>query len=436
MNAGAGAPAPFDVSGHLPAPGITVLEASAGTGKTFTLTALITRFLAEGVPLAGILAVTFTRMATSELRDRIRYRLVTAEDRLARHLRCGEPVRPDDQVVAHLADAPRPTVEVRHARLTDALAAFDAATIATTHGFCHLVLDGLGSAGDVAAGTILLEDPADLVDEVVDDLYLRRALQHGPPPFTRGAARAAASQAVANPDILLFPPAGEDPSGLLSRLAGKSRTEVARRLHQDNLLTYDHLLSRLADTLDDPERGALACRRLRQRYQVVLVDEFQDTDPVQWRIMRTAFGDGATTLVLVGDPKQAIYSFRGADVHAYLDAAERAATYTLTQNWRADQPLLDATDALLAPLQFGHEAIRFRSVRAPADRQQAGTQGFPRSATIRVRLVDSRQPGIQKTKKTQLLQTTALADWIAGDVARDIAGLLASGARVAGTGTP
>ena len=54
----------------------------------------------------------------------------------------------------------------------------------------------------------------------------------------------------------------------------------------------------------------------------MLVDEFQDTDPVQWEIMRRAFGGGGATLVLIGDPKQAIYAFRGADVYAYLEAAD------------------------------------------------------------------------------------------------------------------
>ena len=61
----------------------------------------------------------------------------------------------------------------------------------------------------------------------------------------------------------------------------------------------------------------------------MLVDEFQDTDPIQWEIMRRAFGDGDATLVLIGDPKQAIYAFRGADVYAYLDAARGAAQATL-----------------------------------------------------------------------------------------------------------
>ena len=64
--------------------------------------------------------------------------------------------------------------------------------------------------------------------------------------------------------------------------------------------------------------------RLRERYRVVLVDEFQDTDPIQWEILQRAFGGGGVTLVLIGDPKQAIYAFRGADVYSYLEAAKAA----------------------------------------------------------------------------------------------------------------
>ncbi len=423
-------PEPFDVCGDLPAPGITVLEASAGTGKTFTISALVTRFVAEGVALEHILAVTFTRIATGELRDRVRRRLVTAQHGLGRYLYAGEPIPADDDVADHLAKGAPPDVEARHRRIADAVAAFDSATIATTHGFCQLVLSGLGSAGDVAAGANLVEDPTGLIEEVVDDLYLRWSLRHGPPPFKRDAARMSAAVAVGNPGVVLAPPAGEDPDGLLTRLVVRAQSEVARRLQDDNLLTYDHLLSRLAGTLEDPERGPLACRRLRRHYRVVLVDEFQDTDPVQWRVVRTAFGEGGTTLVLVGDPKQAIYSFRGADVYAYLDAARQGQTCTLAQNWRADQPLLDATEAFLFPLQMGHDDIRFRSVSAPAGHQHAAIRDFPDTTPIRIRLVDNHQSGIRRTGAKGLLQKGSLVEWIAQDVAADIARLLRSGGQI------
>ena len=71
----------------------------------------------------------------------------------------------------------------------------------------------------------------------------------------------------------------------------------------------------LRDALVHPEHGEMACGRIRDRFRVVLVDEFQDTDPVQWEILRDARSTAARTLVLIGDPKQAIYAFRGGDVH-------------------------------------------------------------------------------------------------------------------------
>ena len=87
-------------------------------------------------------------------------------------------------------------------------------------------------------------------------------------------------------------------------------------------MDYDDLLVHLRDALVDPSTGADARSRVRSRYRVVLVDEFQDTDPVQWEILESAF-HGHRTLVLIGDPKQAIYAFRGADVVTYLRGHRR-----------------------------------------------------------------------------------------------------------------
>ena len=174
----------FDVCGPLPT-GVTVLEASAGTGKTYTIAALAARYVAEGMPLDELLLVTFTRMATGELRERVRERLVDAEQALGRVL-AGAPVRTGDEVVALLADGAREEVAERRARLARALADFDAATIATTHGFCQEVLGGLGVAGDVERGRELRRGHrATCVEEVVDDLYVRRFYRGEPPPFDR-----------------------------------------------------------------------------------------------------------------------------------------------------------------------------------------------------------------------------------------------------------
>src|SRR4051794_26390336 len=292
----------FDVCGPLPT-GVTVLEASAGTGKTFTIAALAARYVAEGIPLAELLMVTFGRMATGELRARVRERLVSAEQGLSRALAGAPP--PDDEVVRLLATGTEQEVWTRRGRLARALADFDSATIATTHAFCQEVLGGLGVLGDIGSDTAFVEDLSDLQAEVVDDLYVRRFGRRGLPPFSRAGALAIARGAVGNPAAPIEPadaPA-ESVWAMRVRLAEAARDELEARKRRARVMSYDDLLTHLDCTLRG-DGGGLAVARLRARYRVVLVDEFQDTDPVQWRIVRTAFGAGETTLVLIGDPKQ------------------------------------------------------------------------------------------------------------------------------------
>ena len=138
--------------------------------------------------------------------------------------------------------------------------------------------------------------------------------------------------------------------------------EIDRRKRRLGVLSYDDLLGQLADALADDDAPARA--RMRQRWKVALIDEFQDTDPVQWQVFERAF-HGVATLVLIGDPKQAIYAFRGGDIVTYLDAAEQATTrQTLGVNWRADQPLLDSLQVLVEGAALGDERIAVHPVSA------------------------------------------------------------------------
>lgn len=431
--------APFDVCGPLPS-GVTVLEASAGTGKTFTIAALATRYVAEGLPLEHLLIVTFTRNATSELRDRVRERMVSAEQGLSRALLGVDP-DPADDVLRLLACGAEDEVRRRRDRLTRALSDFDAATIATTHGFCQHVLNGLGVAGDVERDVVFVEDSRYLVDEVVADLYVRFFHRpNHPARFTLAQALKIGELAVGNPDAALMPagaPHNSTPQ-LRYRLATRVRQEVDRRRRLAAALTYDDLLTRLRDTLADPVRGETACRRLRERYKVALVDEFQDTDPIQWEIMRRAFaGPGperppergtASTLVLIGDPKQAIYAFRGADVYAYLEAAQMAGTQaTLEVNWRSDQALLDAFDLLFAGARLGHEGIVYRDVRAAPANVRRRMEAPP----LRVRVLH-RDDGLIKLTPAGYASLNEARACIAGDLAADVVRLLSSRVELAG----
>ena len=400
----------FDVCGDLPE-GTTVLEASAGTGKTFTIAALATRYVAEGVAgLSELLLVTFGRAATSELRDRVRDRFVSAE----RALRAPDPGGSDDPLVRHLASVDDDELARRRRRLATALAEFDAATIATTHGFCQQMLASLGTAGDVDADAVLVPDIADLVDEVVDDIYLRRYASEQDPRLSAPCAREVARKAVGDPHAVLEPAAAPSDSlaGHRYAFAREVIAEVRRRKRTRRVLDYDDLLGLLRDALDDPHHGASAAERVRSRYRVVLVDEFQDTDPVQWDILRTAF-HGSRTLVLIGDPKQAIYAFRGGDVVTYLSARAVAdRTATLGRSWRSDEPLLTALDHVLGGAALGDPRI----VVHPVDVEHKGRR-LDGGAPVRLRHVTRAAFGLRGTKVAGVEE---IRDLVADDVAADV----------------
>src|SRR6202034_4511615 len=163
-----------------------------------------------------------------------------------------------DEIVRHLADAPRLEVEARRGRLGKAIAGFDAATIETTHGFCLQVLYGLGTAGDVDREVTLVEDVRDMREEVVDDLFLRKfASRPNPLEFTRAQAGEIARHVLDHPDAPIVPPWSDDDDrpSIRRRFAGAVREEMDRRKQVQKVLTYDDVLLRLRDTLLDEQRG-------------------------------------------------------------------------------------------------------------------------------------------------------------------------------------
>ncbi|MFI7588459.1 UvrD-helicase domain-containing protein [Spongisporangium articulatum] len=408
-------PARFDLIGPLPE-GTAVLEASAGTGKTFTIAALVARYVAEGVAeMDQLLVVSFSRESTRELRERVRERLVQARDALL------DPgAEPADDVLRHLLDADGTEVERRARRLTVALASFDAATVTTTHGFCQQVLLALGTAGDYDLGDELVEDIGDLAREVADDLYLRKWGTPGAPApdLTREQFHALALAVARDPATALLPdPATPDLPGLRARVATAVRRELDVRKRRLGIVDYDDMLLRLARLLRDPDRGRHACARLRDRYRVVLVDEFQDTDPVQWDILRSAF-HGVRTMVLIGDPKQSIYAFRGADVHAYLDAVSVAASrHTLPTSYRSDAALLAGLGAVFRGAALGDPAIRVVPVDATHTGRMVATGGAP----VRLRVVG--RDGLRASNQG-LVYASEGRESVARDVAGEIVALL------------
>jgi exodeoxyribonuclease V beta subunit len=424
------APAAFDVCGPLPT-GTTVLEASAGTGKTFTIAALAARYVAEGVAtLPELMLVTFGREATTELRERVRARLLAAQRALSEPTaaRAGRDAG-GDLLHAHLADAPHTEVAARRARLVHALATFDAATIATTHQFCQQMLAGLGVAAGADPDAVFVESVDDLLAEVVDDFYVRKYGDRagGPPPFDRAAALELARAAVYDGQARLEPCGAESGSVAATRhrFASAVRSEVARRKRERRVYTYDDMLTRLDEALG---RSPDAAARLRARYRVVLVDEFQDTDPVQWSILRRAF-HGHTALVLIGDPKQAIYAFRGADVVTYLEATRAADHHaTLATNHRSDAPLLTGLETVFGGAALGDERIVVHPVAAA----HAGRRlrDAPADASVRVRVAG--RAGLPTPPRRDVPLVGPARELVVADVAGDVARLLASAATIDG----
>ncbi|MCW5891079.1 MAG: exodeoxyribonuclease V subunit beta [bacterium] len=468
--------------------GQTVVEASAGTGKTYTLGQLYLRLVLErGLAPKDILVVTYTVAATEDLRRKLRERLVAAQPVLA-----GD-AEPDPFLAGLLARLPDRAAAA--AALARALTTLDEAAIHTIHGFCQRILaDHAFESGQPFDGDIL-PDEAELVQEVVDD-HWRRAVAEASPPFAdyllekregpdrllehlgahlgrtdvrvlapevpAPAAEVEARHAAAwrdaralwlaeratiearlvaavqtkqlsgvryklgslpgwfelvngyfaseTPRIAALAPLdklradrlreGRNKSGtppahaffdvvetletagaqlrdgyearrlaLRRALLEAAPEALAQRKRRRGLLSYDDLLRRVAAALDAPGGAALAAT-VRRRWRAALVDEFQDTDPVQYAILRRVWGDGGGPLVLVGDPKQAIYAFRGADLYAYLRArAEATARWPLDRNWRSDAPLLAAVNAIFrrAERPFLLDDVEFRAAQ-PADR--------------------------------------------------------------------
>jgi exodeoxyribonuclease V beta subunit len=412
----------FDITAPLPS-GTTLLEASAGTGKTWTIAALVTRYVAEGrARLDELLVVTFGRAASQELRERVRAQLVEAERALA------DPTAPHpvSELLDLLLAGTPDELAARHRNLRDALGAFDSATIATIHQFCQQVLRSLGVAGDTDPNATLVEDLDDLLTEVVDDLYLRDfAHVDANPPFSRRDALALGRAAAADPQARLEPAAAletepDSVPALRVRFAQQVLAEMDTRKRRLGILSYDDLLSQLADALRDPSSPARA--RMQARWKVALVDEFQDTDPVQWQVFERAFS-GAATMVLIGDPKQAIYAFRGGDVFTYLAAADTATRrQTLGVNWRSDGALVDSLQTLVGGAALGDERIVVHEVRA----HHGGTRLTGAGAPFRLRALRQAELGRSDRSNPPVAMTR---DHLWEDVACDIKVLLTSGAQ-------
>ncbi|MBQ4845952.1 exodeoxyribonuclease V subunit beta [Pseudoalteromonas sp. MMG005] len=474
----------------MPLFGQSLIEASAGTGKTYTITGLYLRCLlglqTEHTQMAlsvdQILVVTFTEAATQEIKERVRNRIITARDALL-----GAPCE-DELITAILAQ-----VSDQHAAfaLLDAAAkSMDEAAIFTIHGFCQRMLKQHAFESKVAFNLEFILDESELIIEAVKDYWrgfvypldkdtTSAVLEHFSSPhalvskvmkiLNKGSASVTPefdlqavlncrkdyqSRAVSFKKKLLT-------SDFFSVLTGSDLaknkapgraaninalrdycdneswyfefgtakhsfnlwaeetlqdsqyykkngqlinhsmlTEFSRmaRLHtqlsqglplailqhaskavkellrahklKHGLITPDDLLSNLYDALL-AEQGDILRTKIATLYPVSMIDEFQDTDPTQYGIFNRIYQDqDNTTLTMIGDPKQAIYGFRGADIFTYMAAKERIseqAKYTLSTNYRSAQGVVTAINGIFSAHEHSfifNQSIPFVKVAA------------------------------------------------------------------------
>ncbi|MGJ0489715.1 exodeoxyribonuclease V subunit beta [Methylobacter sp.] len=458
--------------------GVNLIEASAGTGKTYAIAMLVLRFVVEqDLKIEELLVVTFTKAATEELKSRVRARLAEAKRILDGRL---DDV--DSNVVAWL-DSLDIEPELIRQRLELALLNIDQSGIFTIHGFCQRILREHALESGQLFDAELTSDLADIKQACADDFWRRQIYNRSawevsvltadyktphdllasvdfiPAHVTvypshvcldsqlaelkrlavsAGDALGACVESLTNSfadgkfkssycdsferhiqalsDWLhgrtaQLPSAetlavltkdgimegldgrrlrGDKKAGYLADLAIDTtpfdalieaqgvitltlrRTlletlhlELDKRLRQMNVMSFDDLITRLSEALHG-DKGELLIAELRQRFKVALIDEFQDTDQSQWFIFSSLFASPDHYLYLIGDPKQAIYKFRGADIYSYLTAQKQAHhQFTLGKNWRSHPELVDAVNTLFRREQaFLLEDLAFKAVEA------------------------------------------------------------------------
>lgn len=482
-----------------PPSGRVLIEASAGTGKTYSIANLFLWFVLKGIPPSEILVVTFTEAATQELKQRLRLRLDDAYSSI------DNPESEWGALLAAARDAYDTDIEVQRRMLRSALLCFDEAAIYTIHGFCQRVLREQAFECGQLFEQELLTDDSILLEELVDDFIRRNSYKklHLVPGLRREPLLRLSRLLKKQPDLkpdplesfdlaafetLLFSEELVERAGQLQdfkwrknslyspfqwaaeleafRQSYKDDATVAMREHcklfsavsitkaalkackdaglnqhaffdlcdafygseqcwwerlfiagfhgdleqikkKRGVMTYDDLLLRLQAALDGSGGDAL-CEALRQRYRVALVDEFQDTDPIQYDIFQRIFSE-SEAFYMIGDPKQSIYRFRGADIHAYLLAGHQAESQlTLDTNYRSASGMVEAVNAFWtgqpgSDNPFAQEGISFFPVLGNQDEQRVF---YDSSAALQLCMLSSEEK----------LKTDAVSKWVAAEM--------------------
>ena len=344
---------------------VLLISASAGTGKTWTIAHLATRWLLEDPEHdpSQLLMVTFSRAAARELKTRLRSRVAEVGELLAGTSSNGAT----DAWSATLLD-PMITSPDERAKLlkrqAEVLARLDEVNARTIHSFAAMV-GGLSSRTPMSGSSLYERAVNETLTRLVlqEPAVMEELLEEGPSLNTlqeriRSTAASVAglgglprgTDATELVQLRLAATGIEGSRQLLRELVQETEDRVATTMHLDAITTFDQLIAEVyAGTLD---AVGTASSSLRTAYRFVLIDEFQDTDAAQWAIFKEAFV-GHVPVIAVGDPKQAIYGFRGGDVVIFQRLLREAQAGTgayrraeLTTNFRSTPQLVASVNAL------------------------------------------------------------------------------------------
>ena len=349
--------------------GRKLIEASAGTGKTYSLIHIVLRLIVEErIPIERLLLVTFTKAATAELKMRVREILIRAQQ--AYEDSRDEDTRYDPTLIALIKKWRE--AEIDPTVFQDAIDRLDDASICTIHSFCQKMLEehkfSSSEGFDFEIG-----DDSDLRQEVIEaflrealtlsdnDEFKKLLLDTKPWEEILNALNSAPKNATVKLfDDLLFidqktgqhdkkewketqdqKSLEESLRLLLRRFIEKAPEALKRKKRESGIRSFNDLLLDMYEELDN----RAFVERVQSRYDGILIDEFQDTDPIQYTIFKRLFlaeDSRAKSVFFVGDPKQSIYRFRNADINTYLAAqADIGEIYELKKNYRSCPSLIE-----------------------------------------------------------------------------------------------
>ncbi|MFV9997766.1 MAG: exodeoxyribonuclease V subunit beta [Arsenophonus endosymbiont of Dermacentor nuttalli] len=204
---------------------------------------------------------------------------------------------------------------------------------------------------------------------------------------------------------------------IISKAIIDVRQAIVKEKRRRGEIGFDDLLSHLDQALHT-EGGERLASAIRNRYPVVMVDEFQDTDPQQYRIFQRVYhGHNDCGLLFIGDPKQAIYAFRGADIFTYIKAKQQIEShYTLDTNWRSSSSMVAAINQLLSRAKnpFLFEQIPFSTVNSASSKQHLGfIHKREKLAALNFCFLDSESVSTLDYQQTMAYQCASqICDWL------------------------